>query len=257
MALDRKPYGRKPAEVGLVRSSRHCQATVASNFIAKSIAFENTAGAKAGQAVALCVQGDRSVFFDCAMRGYQDTLLAYNHRQFYRSCEISGTIDFIFGFSTTLVQKSKIIVRRPLPKQKNVVVADGTSKKNMPTGIVLHNCEIMLDPTLFVDRFTVKTYLARPWKAFSRAVFIENVIGDLIQPEGYIPWSIEEPNTQHCYFAEFDNTGPGALTQARAKFAKGLISKEEASKFTAEPWLQASTWLPATGIPFDPGFIKA
>ncbi|RDX68429.1 putative pectinesterase/pectinesterase inhibitor, partial [Mucuna pruriens] len=250
-------YGDGPTKTIITGRKNFAEATVADDFMAKSIAFENTAGAEGHQAVALRVQGDRSVFFDCALRGYQDTLYAHAHRQFYRNCEISGTIDFIFGYATTLIQNSKIIVRKPKSNQQNIVVADGTGQKNMPTGIVLHNCEIMADPSLFADRLTVKTYLARPWKAFSRAVFIENVIGDLIHPDGYIPWNPVEPNTQDCYFAEFANTGPGAAAQARAKFAKGLISKEEATPFTAEPWLQASTWLPASGIPFDASFTKA
>ncbi|XLU30208.1 hypothetical protein S245_066274 [Arachis hypogaea] len=230
----------------------------ADDFIAKSIAFENTAGAEGHQAVALRVQGDRSAFFDCAMRGYQDTLYAHAHRQFYRNCEISGTIDFIFGYGTTLIQNSRIIVRKPMSNQQNIVVADGTDQKNMPTGIVLQNCEIMADSALYPDRLTVRTFLARPWKAFSRAVFIENTIGDLIQPQGYIPWNPPtEANTDNCYFAEFGNTGAGANAGARAKFAKGLINKNTAAKYLAEPWIQASTWVPATGISYDAGFIKA
>ncbi|KAK7392186.1 hypothetical protein VNO78_20616 [Psophocarpus tetragonolobus] len=249
--------GRKNFAEGTKTMRTASFTTVADDFMAKSIAFENTAGAEGHQAVALRVQGDRSVFFDCAFRGYQDTLYAHAHRQFYRNCEISGTIDFIFGYATTLIQNSKIYARKPMANQQNIVVADGTGQKNMPTGVVLQNCQIMADPTLQADRLTVKTYLARPWKAFSRAVFIENVIGDLIQPDGYIPWNPIEPNTKDCFFAEFGNTGPGSATQARAPFSKGLISKEEAAKYTAEPWLQASTWLPSTGIPFDPSFTKA
>lgn len=249
--------GRKNFAEGVKTMRTATFSTVAEDFIAKSIAFENTAGPEGHQAVALRVQGDRSAFFDCALRGFQDTLYAHAHRQFYRNCEISGTIDFIFGYGTTLIQNSKIIVRRPGPNQQNIVVADGTDQKSMPTGIVLQGCEIMPEAGLSADRLTVKSYLARPWKAFSRAVFIENVIGDLIQPEGYIPWNPIEPNTQNAYFVEFGNTGPGSNAQARAQWAKGLISKEEASQYTAEPWLQASTWLPATGIPFDTTFTKA
>ena len=231
--------------------------TLAPNFIAKSIAFENTAGPQGHQAVALRVNGDCSAFFDVAIRGYQDSLYAHAHRQFYRNCEISGTIDFIFGYATALIQNSKILVRKPMSNQQNIVVADGTAQKNMPTGVVLQNCQIQAAPELAADRLTVKTYLARPWKAFSRAVFIENTIGDLIQPEGYIPWNPIEPNTENAYFAEFGNSGPGSVTQARAKFGKGLISKADAEKFTAEQWIQASTWVPATGIPVDPTFTKA
>ncbi|QHO34165.1 Pectinesterase [Arachis hypogaea] len=250
--------GRKNFHEGTKTMRTSTFSTNADDFIAKSIAFENTAGAEGHQAVALRVQGDRSAFFDCAMRGYQDTLYAHAHRQFYRNCEISGTIDFIFGYGTTLIQNSRIIVRKPMSNQQNIVVADGTDQKNMPTGIVLQNCEIMADSTLYPDRLTVRTFLARPWKAFSRAVFIENNIGDLIQPQGYIPWNPPtEANTDNCYFAEFGNTGAGANAGARAKFAKGLINKNTAAKYLAEPWIQASTWVPATGISYDAGFIKA
>ncbi|OIW17453.1 hypothetical protein TanjilG_22565 [Lupinus angustifolius] len=247
--------GRKNFNEGVKTMRTATFSTVADGFIAKGVAFENTAGAIGHQAVALRVQGDRSAFFDCAIRGYQDSLYAHAHRQFYRNCEISGTIDFIFGYAAALIQNSKIIVRKPNPNQSNIVVADGTDQKNMPTGIVLQNCEILPESGLQADRLTVKTYLARPWKAYSRAVFIENVIGDLIQPQGYIPWA-PEPNTQFSYFAEFGNTGPGANTLGRAKFAKGQINKQEAERFIAENWIQASTWLPPTGIPFDGSFTK-
>ncbi|RYQ89498.1 hypothetical protein Ahy_B09g096105 [Arachis hypogaea] len=250
--------GRKNFHEGTKTMRTATFSSNADDFLAKSIAFENTAGAEGHQAVALRVQGDRSAFFDCAMRGYQDTLYAHAHRQFYRNCEISGTIDFIFGYGTTLIQNSRIIVRKPMSNQQNIVVADGTDQKNMPTGIVLQNCEIMADAALYPDRLTVRTFLARPWKAFSRAVFIENTIGDLIQPQGYIPWNPPtEANTDNCFFAEFGNTGAGANAGARAPFAKGLISKDEAAQFLAEPWIQASTWVPATGISFDAGFTKA
>lgn len=120
----------------------------------------------------------------------------------------------------------------------------------MATGIVIQNCEIMPE----VQKLDVKSYLARPWKEFSRAVFIENVIGDLIEPEGYIPWAPTKPNIENSYFAEFGNIGEGASVERRVEWAKGLISKEEAAQFTAQQFLQAHTWLSATGIPFDDGF---
>ncbi|GAU45065.1 hypothetical protein TSUD_198530 [Trifolium subterraneum] len=52
---------------------------------------------------------------------------------------------------------------------------------------------------------------------------------------------------------KFGNTGPGANSQVRVKWSKGLISKDETTKFTAQLWLQANTWLSTTGIPFSPG----
>ncbi|XP_058770332.1 pectinesterase-like [Vicia villosa] len=228
---------------------------VAEDFICKAIAFENTAGPDKHQAVALRVQGDRSAFYDCAMRGYQDTLYAHAHRQFYRNCEISGTVDFIFGYGSTLIQNSKIIVRKPSANQQNIVVADGTIQKNMPTGVVMQNCEIMPEPALQADRLKVKSYLARPWKAYSRAIFMENIIGDLIQPVGFLPWN-GNLFLDTCYFAEYANTGPGADVKARVKWSKGVLSKADATKYTADQWIQGGIWLPATGIPFELGFSK-
>ncbi|KAI4301583.1 hypothetical protein L6164_034846 [Bauhinia variegata] len=228
---------------------------VGEGFLCKGIAFENTAGAKGHQAVALRVQSDRSAFFECAMHGYQDTLYAHAHRQYYRDCEISGTIDFIFGYSTTLIQNSKIIVRKPESNQQNIVVADGTVEKNMPTGIVLQNCQIVADPELAADK-TIRSYLARPWKDYSRAIFMESNIGDFIQPEGWLTWN-GDLYLQTCFFAEYANTGPGANTAQRAKWGKGVLSSDDAARYTAGRWLQASTWLPATGVPFTAGFTKA
>lgn len=225
-------------------------------FIAKSMAFENTAGPEGHQAVALRVMGDRSAFFDCAMRGYQDTLYAHAKRQFYRNCEISGTVDFIFGYGSTLVQNSRIIVRKPMDNQQNIVVADGTTQKTMRTGIVLQNCQIMADRSLSHVKQTIKSYLARPWKAYSRAIFMENEIGDLINPDGFLPW-MGSMYLDTCYFAEFANTGPGAATDKRVKWGHGVLTKDDATQYTAEPWLQAGSWLPTTGIAFDSSLTKA
>lgn len=53
-------------------------------FIGRSMAFRNTAGPEGGQAVALQVQADMSAFFNCRIDGYEGTLHALAHRQFYR-----------------------------------------------------------------------------------------------------------------------------------------------------------------------------
>ncbi|MBA0557146.1 hypothetical protein Golob_027196 [Gossypium lobatum] len=82
---------------------------IGNGFIAKSMGFRNTAGPKKHQAVALRVQSDKSVFFNCRMDAYQDTLYNQANRQFFRNCIISGTIDFIFGDSPTFIQNSLLI----------------------------------------------------------------------------------------------------------------------------------------------------
>jgi pectinesterase len=68
-----------------------------SGFIGRDLTFENTAGPEAQQAVTLLSNSNHSVVFRCEIKVYQDTLLAENHLQFHRDCEISGTISVVFG----------------------------------------------------------------------------------------------------------------------------------------------------------------
>ncbi|KAF7818081.1 pectinesterase-like [Senna tora] len=231
-------------------------AAVGDGFIAKLMAFENTAGHEGHQAVALRVQSARAAFYQCAMHGYQDTLYAQGGKHLYRECEISGTVDFIFGSSRCLVQRSKIIVRKPGPNQKNIIAADGTTAKTMGTGIVIQNCDIVSEPGL--DKIAFPSYLARPWKELSMAIFMENNIADFINPDGWLPWNGEQ-NLKTCYFAEFANTGPGAIADRRVKWGRGLLNKQSAARFTAEHLLiqKSEPWLSEWGIPFDPSFTRA
>ncbi|XP_045796797.1 pectinesterase-like [Trifolium pratense] len=235
----------------------------AERFIARDMTFENTAGPDGKQAVALRNLGDMSAFVGCEIKGYQDTLYAQSNRQFYSNCVISGTIDFIFGMSSTLIQDSKIIVRKPKSDQSNVITADGTvDSQYTNTGIVIQGCEIVTDEDLVKSQ--IRSYLGRPWKPYSRMVFMESTIGDFIHPDGWTPWIKDgiEINMDLCYIAEYANTGPsgnigpGADVSKRIKWKgyRGLISRDEAERFTAANWLKAentsaATWLKALHVP--------
>ncbi|KAI5424771.1 hypothetical protein KIW84_030819 [Lathyrus oleraceus] len=235
-------------------------ANTAPGFIGKAMTFENTAGPDGHQAVALRNQGDMSAFVGCHILGYQDTLYVQTNRQFYRNCVISGTIDFIFGISPTLIQHSVIIVRKPNMNQFSTVTADGTAEKNMATGIVIQDCQIVPESQLFPVRFQVKSYLGRPWKAYSRTVVMESTIGDFIHPDGWFPWTGSNfENT--LYYAEYANTGPGADVSKRIKWKgyRGIISRAEANQFTAAEFLKAgpqsgAEWLKAIRVPHYLGF---
>ncbi|KAJ1412517.1 Pectinesterase, catalytic [Sesbania bispinosa] len=252
--------GRKSFAGGVKTMQTATFANTANGFIGKAMTFENTAGPSGHQAVALRNQGDMSAFVGCHILGYQDTLYVQTNRQFYRNCVISGTIDFIFGMSATLIQHSVIIVRKPLGNQFNTVTADGTTEKNMATGIVIQDCQIVPEAALFPVRFQIKSYLGRPWKQFSKTVVMESALGDFIHPEGWFPWD----GTQFLdtlYYAEYGNSGPGANVQGRIKWRgyRGLISKAEAAQFTAGQFLKAgpgagTNWLKALHVPHYLGF---
>ncbi|KAL3604004.1 hypothetical protein D5086_004863 [Populus alba] len=205
-------------------------------FIARDMTFRNTAGAKNHQAVALRSGSDFSVFYKCSFEGYQDTLYVYSQRQFYRECDIYGTVDFIFGNAAVVFQNCNIYARSP-PNKIITITAQGRTDPNQNTGISIHNCRVTAASDLKPVQGSVKTYLGRPWKQYSRTVFMKTFLDSLINP------------------AEYMNTGPGSSTANRVNW-KGyrvITSSTVASQFTVGSFISGNNWLPATNVPFTAG----
>ncbi|KAD3067421.1 hypothetical protein E3N88_35301 [Mikania micrantha] len=224
-------------------------------FMARDIAFENTAGPEKHQAVALRVSADRTIFYNCRMDGYQDTLYAHTYRQFYRECTISGTVDFIFGDGAVMLQNCIMVVRKPNDNQNCIVTAQGRKEIRQPTGLVLQNCSIVADPVYFPFRMQQKSYLGRPWKQFSRTIIMESFIDDLIQPQGWLPWN-ETFAFDTLFYTEFNNHGPGASKLHRVEWP-GVkeLSAKRVNRFTAGKFIIGDTWIPPTGVPYASGFM--
>ncbi|TYI27052.1 hypothetical protein ES332_A05G152500v1 [Gossypium tomentosum] len=218
-------------------------------FIAKDIKFENTAGAAKHQAVAMRSGSDRSVFYSCAFDAYQDTLYAHSNRQFYRECDILGTIDFIFGNAAVVFQNCNIQPRQPLPNQFNTITAQGKKDPNQNTGISIQKCTI----TPF-GNLTANTYLGRPWKEFSTTVIMQSNIGAFLNPVGWREWvtNVDPPST--ILYAEYQNTGPGSTVDQRVKWAgyRSTLSEADAGKFTVANFIQGEDWLPAATVAYEP-----
>ncbi|KAH1150294.1 hypothetical protein GYH30_044361 [Glycine max] len=142
-------------------------------FWARDMTFENRAGPRGHQAVALRVSSDLSVFYKCSFKGYQDTLL-----QFYRDCHIYGTIDFIFGDASVV---------KP--------AYDFDSSKD-----------------------SITSYLGRPWKQYSRTLFLKTNLDGLIDPNGWGEW-IKDFALSTLYYGEYMNTRSGASTQNRVTWS--------------------------------------
>ncbi|KAG5251434.1 pectinesterase [Salix suchowensis] len=228
-------------------------AVVGDNFIARDMTFRNTAGANNHQAVALRSGSDFSVFYKCSFEGYQDTLYVHSQRQFYRECDIYGTVDFIFGNAAVVFQNCNIYARNP-PNKTNTITAQGRTDPNQNTGISIHNCRVTAASDLKPVQSSVKTYLGRPWKEYSRTVFMKTFLDSLINPAGWMPWSGNFA-LKTLYYGEYMNTGSGSSTANRVNW-KGyrvITSSSEASKFTVGSFISGSNWLPATNIPFTAG----
>ncbi|KAF5732938.1 pectinesterase 2 [Tripterygium wilfordii] len=228
-------------------------AAVGDGFIARDITVRNTAGAQNHQAVALRSGSDLSVFYKCSFEGYQDTLYVHSNRQFYRECDIYGTVDFIFGNAAVVLQNCNIYCRNP-PNKTNTVTAQGRTDPNQNTGISIHNCRVTAASDLKPVQSSVKTYLGRPWQEYSRTVFMKTFLDGLINPAGWMPWSGNFA-LDTLYYGEYMNTGAGSSTANRVNW-KGyrvITSATEASKFTVGNFIAGNSWLPATNVPFTSG----
>lgn len=223
-------------------------------FIAQDIWFQNTAGPAKHQAVALRVGADQSVINRCRIDAYQDTLYTHSNRQFYRDSTITGTVDFIFGNAAVVLQNCKIEPRRPMNNQANMVTAQGRIDPNQNTGTSIQQCDIVASFDLEPVKKSIKTYLGRPWKEYSRTVVMQSRIGDLIQPAGWAEWSGDFA-LKTLYYGEYSNTGPGSDVSKRVKWAgyHVITSPSEAQKFTVNSLIQGGEWLGPSGASFIPG----
>jgi len=227
-------------------------AAIGKGFICKGMGFMNTAGPEGHQAVAVRSQSDMSAFFNCRLNGYQDTLYTHSYNQFFSNCLISGTIDFIFGHAAVILQNCRIVVRKPMANQFNTVTADGREQQDQPTGTIIHGGVITAEAALEPEKFNFKSYLGRPWKKHARTVVMETKIGDVIRPEGWTIWQGESFH-QTCYYAEYNNAGPGANTANRATWAKKSIDRNEAMQYTVGTFLKGADWVAASGARYING----
>jgi len=230
-------------------------AVTGKGFIARDMTFENTAGAAKHQAVALRVGSDLSAFYRCSFKGYQDTLYAHSFRQFYRECNIYGTVDFIFGNSAVVLQNCNLLARRPLENQKILYTAQGRHDPNENTGISIQNCNVTAAPDLLPVKSSFEVYLGRPWKEYSRTVFMQSFLGDLIHPAGWFEWNGTFALST-LYYGEYNNRGPGAGTANRVNWPgyRVINSSSEASQFTVSKFIEGDSWLPSTGVQYASGF---
>ncbi|KAJ6932869.1 pectinesterase 3-like [Populus alba x Populus x berolinensis] len=222
-------------------------AVAGKGFFARDIKFINTAGAAKHQAVAFRSGSDMSVFYRCAFDAFQDTLYAHSNRQFYRECDITGTIDFIFGNAAVVFQNCNIQPRQPLTNQFNTITAQGKKDPNQNTGISIQKCKFSA-----LGNVTAPTYLGRPWKDYSTTVIMQSDIGSFLKPSGWISWvsGVDPPAT--IFYAEYQNTGPGASVDGRVTWDgyKPALTVDEAGKFSVDYFIQGSEWLP-TSVTFQ------
>ncbi|KAJ3686173.1 hypothetical protein LUZ61_015337 [Rhynchospora tenuis] len=229
-------------------------AAIGTGFIMKDLTVENWAGPEKHQAVALRVSADQSVVYRCNIIGYQDTLYVHSQRQFFRECDIYGTVDFIFGNAAVVLQNCSIWARKPLDNQKNTITAQNRKYPDQNTGISIHASRILAAADLEPVKANYSTYLGRPWKLYSRTVYMMSYVGDHINPVGWLEWN-DTFALDTLYYGEYNNYGPGSGVDKRVTWPgyRVITAPQEAAKFTVSQFIFGTSWLPSTGVAFLSG----
>ncbi|KAK7247561.1 hypothetical protein RIF29_42446 [Crotalaria pallida] len=244
-------------EAGQPGRTTYNSATVAvlgDGFMAKDLTIQNTAGPVAHQAVALRLDSDLSIIENCEFLGHQDTLYAHSLRQFYKSCRIVGNVDFIFGNSAAVFQDCEILVCprgvKPEHGESNAITAHGRTDPAQATGFVFQNCLINGTEEYMAmyhsNPKVHKNFLGRPWKMYSRTVFIHSTFEAIVTPQGWSPWDGDFA-LKTLYYGEFENSGPGSDLSQRVPWSS-KIPAEHVLTYSAQNFIQGNEWITSSKL---------
>jgi pectinesterase len=203
------------------------------------------------QAVALYITGDRAVVNRVRMLGAQDTLYAADKkcesaqsdgtncrvsRQFFRDCYIEGHVDFIFGNSKAFFENCQI---HAIAHEEVMLTAHMRTAADQDRGYVFNNCRITADPGVG------KLWFGRPWRDYSRVIFLNTRIDANLERAGWREWT---PGSTRrlatAFYAEHGSTGIGAKDGPREPYAMTL-SAVEAMRWSAKHHLAGHDgWAP-------------
>uniref|UniRef100_A0A0C9S8D0 Pectinesterase n=1 Tax=Wollemia nobilis TaxID=56998 RepID=A0A0C9S8D0_9CONI len=205
------------------------------DFVAEGITFENAAPQGSGQAVAIRVTADRCAFYNCRFLGWQDTVYLHYGKHYLRDCYIEGSVDFVFGNATALLEHCHIHC-----KSQGFITAQSRKSPQESTGYVFLRCVITGNGE--------KSYmhLGRPWAPFSRVVFAYTWMDACIKPVGWDNWNKPENERSACFY-EYRCSGPGSDPSKRVDWTRQLMD-DEAIQFVTHyfidpdqynPWLES------------------
>jgi len=133
--------------------------------------------------VAISVHSDRAVFRNCRFLGMQDTLYAASGRQYYVDSYIAGHVDFIFGNAAAVFDHCQIHSRGT-----GYVAAESRTMADGAQGFVFTHCRLTADAGVH------DVFLGRPWRNYSRVVYLECWMGDHIRPRVGTTGTKKPPN---------------------------------------------------------------
>ncbi|MDE7161913.1 MAG: hypothetical protein K2N65_04040, partial [Anaeroplasmataceae bacterium] len=187
-----------------------------------------------GQAVALHVDGNDFLCKNCTISSAQDTLftgplpkdLLERYKGFYegdklrgnfstqvyKDCKIIGDVDFIFGCAVALFENCDLITLDRKSKIPSYVCAPAHPME-LPYGYLFYKCHF---------KGQGAAYLARPWRDYGCAAFIDCSLGNHIHPEGFNKWN----DTNRDKTARFYEYTPKKDTSTRVSWSHQLTQAE-------------------------------
>jgi pectin methylesterase-like acyl-CoA thioesterase len=195
---------------------------------ATNLTISNDYG-EGSQAVAANLNADRLVFDNVRFLGAQDTLLLNSGRSYIKNSYVEGTVDFIFGGGTTVINASKIYQKR---STGGPITAARTDPANA-YGFLIYKSTV-------TGATNNTTQLGRPWGADAQVLFRETSLSATIKTAQ--PWTDMSGNTwQNARFFEYANTGSGATTNGN----RPQMSASTAANYTPQKYLAGSdNWNP-------------
>ncbi len=178
------------------------------NNIFENLIIENRSGnpETKGQEVALGIYGDNNLFLNCTFKSTQDTLFVGplpddlstryidflseeeryhegNTTNYFHNCQIEGTVDFIFGAGKAVFDRCEL--KTVYDKRKETYVVAGAHSLKDDFGFLFYECKFQKGK----DVEDNSTYLARPWRDYSKNVFVNCTYDSHIKKEGFSDWS--------------------------------------------------------------------
>jgi len=204
-------------------------------FEAANLTIQNSFG-PGSQAVALMIYSDRAIVHDVRLLGWQDTLYAAAGRQYYEKCYIEGAVDFIFGDAQAVFENSEIH-----SVGDGYIAAESRKTPDGSQGFMFNKCK------LTEGKVEKGVFLGRPWRPYSRVIYLDCWMDKHIRAQGWDNWS-DAANEKTAWFGEYHSTGPGANAGARAEWAHELKEKDAAAFQTDKFLAGADKWNPVARV---------
>ncbi|KAK4359827.1 hypothetical protein RND71_022056 [Anisodus tanguticus] len=143
----------------------------------------------------------------------------------------------------TIMSRSGVTAHGRLDPEKgenNAVTAHGRLDPGQSTGFIFQNCSIN-GTEEYMNLYhsnpkLQKKFLGRPWKEYSRTVFINCNLEVLVCAEGWMPWNGEFA-LETLYYGEFNSSGAGANVTGRLSWSS-QIPAEHVNSYSVVNFIQ-------------------